>query len=52
MMKDLAYSGVDLPLENALELEVNEAIKGLKSDDVKEGLAAFSERREPVFKSR
>jgi len=52
MMKNLAYSGADLGLENALELEVNEAIKGLKSDDVKEGLAAFSERREPAFKSR
>jgi len=52
IMKNLAYTGMDLPLENALKLEANEAIKGLKSDDVKEGLAAFSERREPVFKSR
>jgi len=52
MMKDLAYSGVDLPLETALKLEVNEAVKGLNSDDVKEGLTAFGERRDPVFKSR
>ncbi len=52
MMKDLAYSGVDLPLESALKLEQNEAVRGLKSGDVKEGLAAFNERREPVFKSR
>jgi len=52
MMKDLAYSGADLPLEGALKLEENEAVKGLNSDDVKEGLAAFGERREPVFKSR
>jgi len=52
MMKDLAYSGVDLPLESALKLEQNEAVKGLKSADVKEGLAAFNERREPIFKTR
>ena len=52
MMKELAYKGVDLELKQALALEVNEAVKGLQSDDVKEGLAAFGERREPVFKSR
>jgi len=52
MMKELAYVGADLSLPKALSLEVNEAVKGLQSDDVKEGLAAFGERREPAFKSR
>lgn len=52
MMKSLAYKGVDLPLEQALEMEVNEAVKGLQSDDVTEGLAAFGERRDPAFKPR
>jgi enoyl-CoA hydratase len=52
MMKSLAYNGVDLPLQASLDLEVNEAIKGLQSDDVAEGLAAFGERREPAFKPR
>lgn len=52
MMKDLAYTGADLPLDSALVLEVNEAVKGLQSSDVAEGLAAFGERREPIFKQR
>jgi len=52
MMKDLSYTGVNMPLDEALALEISEAVKGLQSDDVKEGLAAFAERREPVFKSR
>ncbi len=51
-MKELAYQGADLSLGESLELEVAEAVKGLKSDDVKEGLTAFNERREPAFKSR
>lgn len=52
MMKDLAYKGADLPLDSALALEVNEAVKGLQSSDVAEGLAAFGERCEPTFKQR
>jgi enoyl-CoA hydratase len=52
MMKELAYNGADLSLKDALQLEVNEAVKGLQSDDVREGLAAFGERRDPAFKSR
>ena len=51
-MKELAYQGADLSLAESLEVEVSEAVKGLKSDDVKEGLTAFNERREPVFKTR
>lgn len=52
MMKSLAYEGSDLSLDEALKLEVNEATKGLQSEDVKEGLKAFGERREPVFSAR
>ncbi len=52
MMKALAYQGSDLSLDDALQLEANEAIKGLQSEDVKEGLKAFGERREPVFSAR
>lgn len=52
MMKSLAYTGVDLSLADALKLEEAEATKGLQSDDVREGLTAFSERRDPVFKQR
>ena len=52
MMKQLAYDGSSLDLDEALKLEVDEAIKGLQSKDVEEGLAAFGERRDPIFKSR
>jgi len=52
VMKKLAYSGVDLPLDDGLELEVSEAVSALQNEDVKEGLAAFAGRRKAVFKRR
>lgn len=48
-LKHVVYRGLERPLEDGLELEREAIVEVLKSDDYKEGLAAFAERREPVF---
>jgi enoyl-CoA hydratase/carnithine racemase len=48
-MKRVVSEGLDLPLEEALELELEVAKEHLRSADVAEGLAAFSEGRAPRF---
>ena len=50
LMKRLAREGLDDHLAAGLKLEETLAVDGLLSDNVAEGLAAFQERREPVFK--
>ena len=49
LMKQLVDRGLDLPLDQALELELALAAPALQSDDVSEGLAAFTEKRTPRF---
>lgn len=49
-MKQLARQGIDLSLSDALVLEQKLAVPTLLSENVAEGLTAFGEKREPVFK--
>jgi enoyl-CoA hydratase/carnithine racemase len=48
-MKRVVGVGLDLPLQQALALELKVAKEHLRSADVAEGLAAFSEGRAPRF---
>jgi enoyl-CoA hydratase/carnithine racemase len=48
-MKRVIQAGLDLPLGEALELELAHAREHLQSPDVAEGLTAFTERRRPNF---
>lgn len=48
-MKRLARDGLELPLAAAMQLEREAAVRHLQSADAVEGLAAFEERRSPVF---
>jgi enoyl-CoA hydratase/carnithine racemase len=48
-MKRLAREGAALPLGESLELEQSFSVPALMSDNVAEGLRAFSEKRRPEF---
>ncbi len=49
VMKSLTLRGLETTLDAGLSLEEREAALALMSDNTAEGLAAFQERREPVF---
>jgi len=49
MLKSVVYNGLDVSLREGLELERKAIVTILSSEDYKEGLAAFAERRPPNF---
>ncbi len=49
-MKSLSRQGLDGTLRAGVAAELESVADGLRSPNVEEGLAAFAERREPVFK--
>jgi len=49
-MKDLAINGLSMSLADGLEYEVKKAVGPLTSADVAEGIAAFEEKRKPIFR--
>jgi enoyl-CoA hydratase/carnithine racemase len=51
-LKRAVQSGTDLPLEAGLSLERELQAKLFLSDDSQEGIAAFLEKRSPVFRGR
>lgn len=48
-LKATVYGGLDRDLAGGLELERRAIVEVLRSGDYREGLAAFAERRQPVF---
>ncbi len=50
--KEIALHTRGMPIEDAYEMEWQAATEILATDDVKEGVQAFREKREPNFKSR
>jgi enoyl-CoA hydratase len=51
-IKASVYEGIDLPMEQALAIECRYARENSSTDDAKEGLTAFAEKRRPNFQSR
>jgi enoyl-CoA hydratase len=51
-IKAAVYEGIDLPMEQALEIERRYGLENHKTLDAKEGLTAFAEKRKPNFSSR
>jgi len=50
--KEAVYEGTNLPFDSLLDLEArNQRVAG-RSDDVREGIRAFRERRKPEFRGR
>lgn len=53
IIKRVCNQGLSMPLEDALKLEIEEVHHyALTSNDCREGLLAFSEKRKPDFKGR
>ena len=52
MVKDAVRVGRDLPLDAAVEYSHRNAILCKASEDAREGLAAFLEKRSPQWKGR
>jgi enoyl-CoA hydratase/carnithine racemase len=51
-IKQAVYEGIEMDLEDALTLERELAEPLFDSEDAQEGFAAFSEKRQPVYKGR
>lgn len=50
--KYLVNKGLELPLQDAMEIEMQHVEKIFLTEDLKEGLDAFINKRPPVFKNR
>jgi enoyl-CoA hydratase/carnithine racemase len=52
LVKEAAYKGLSLPLEEGLRLEIEQSRKVLRTEDAKEGPLAFAQKRKPEWKGR
>jgi enoyl-CoA hydratase/carnithine racemase len=49
---DAVHASLDMPLEQGLEYEIERFAEVTESEDAREGLTAFQEKRRPQFKDR
>ncbi|UII56800.1 enoyl-CoA hydratase [Cytobacillus spongiae] len=51
-IKQAVDHGLDTTLENGIEIEANLLVEVFQTEDIKEGVSAFIEKRKPVFRHR
>jgi enoyl-CoA hydratase len=51
-IKRSVQSGAEIPFESALALERELQQQLFQSEDAREGLAAYAEKRQPIFKGK
>ena len=51
-MKDNLNRAIVADLETCLDIEADRMVRGAMTDDYREAVQAFSEKREPVFRGR
>ncbi len=52
LIKRIGWESLDADLPTVMEMEVNGMLECLKSEDMREGIAAFLEKRKPSFKGK
>jgi len=52
LIKEAAYRGMDLPLEEGMKLEADQFRRVIQTEDAREGPLAFAQKRKPVWKGR
>ena len=52
LVKEAAYRGISLPLDEGLRFENEQSRKVLASEDAREGPLAFAQKRKPEYKGR
>jgi enoyl-CoA hydratase/carnithine racemase len=52
LVKEAAYKGLSMPLEEGLRFEIEQSKKVMQTEDAKEGPLAFAQKRKPVWKGK
>lgn len=52
LIKQVGWKSLASTLEDTMEMEINGMLECLKSEDIREGLEAFIEKRKPVYQGR
>ncbi len=52
LVKEAAYKGLSMPLDDGLRFEIEQSKKVMRTEDAREGPLAFAQKRKPVWKGR
>jgi enoyl-CoA hydratase len=52
LVKEAAYKGLNMPIEEGLRFEIEQSKKVMQTEDSREGPLAFAQKRKPTWKGR